>query len=70
LLTGVITYEDRSGGTVPGTVLQETGQAYVEVLNTRRYDLGGNAQWVLDKRLVVAARFSASAKDHRTSVRG
>jgi iron complex outermembrane receptor protein len=65
LLTGGITYEDRSGGTVPGFVLPATGEPYIEALNTRRYDFGGNAQWVLDKRFVVAARFSVSDQDHR-----
>ena len=65
LLTGGFTYEDRSGGTVAGAVLPATGQPYIEALNTRRYDFGGNAQWVLDKRFVVAARFSASDQDHR-----
>ncbi|HLK51669.1 MAG TPA: TonB-dependent receptor [Bryobacteraceae bacterium] len=65
LLTGGITYEDRSGGTVAGAVLPETGQPYVEALKTRRYDFGGTVQRVLDKRFVVAARFSASDQDHR-----
>src|SRR5215469_9795288 len=65
LLTGGITYEDRSGGTVPGSVLPATGEPYIEGLNTRRYDFGGNAQWVFDKRFVVAARFSLSDQDHR-----
>lgn len=65
LLTGGITYEDRSGGTVPGSVLSATGQPYTEALNTRRYDFGGNVQWVLDKRFVVAARFTVSDQDHR-----
>ena len=65
LLTGGITYEDRSGGTVPGAVLRATGEPYIEALNTRRYDFGGSAQWILDKRFVVAARFSVSDQDHR-----
>jgi outer membrane receptor for ferrienterochelin and colicins len=65
LLTGGATYEDRSGGTVGGAVLPATGQPYTEALNTRRYDFGGNVQWVLDKRFVVAVRFSASDQDHR-----
>jgi outer membrane receptor for ferrienterochelin and colicins len=65
LLTGGITYEDRSGGTVPGSVLPATGEPYIEALNTRRYDFGGSAQWILDKRFVVAARFSVSDQDHR-----
>ena len=45
LLTGGVTIEDRTGGTIPGAVLPETGQPYVEALKTRRYDLGGNVQW-------------------------
>ena len=65
LLTGGVTYEDRSGGTVPGAALPATGEPYIEALNTRRYDFGGSAQWVLDKRFVVAARFTASDQDHR-----
>ncbi len=65
LLTGGVMIEDRNGGTVPGGVLPETGQPYVEALNTRRYDLGGNAQWLLRGRYVLAARFSASHEDHR-----
>lgn len=65
LLTGGIIYEDRSGGTVPGAVLRATGQSYVEALNTHRYDFGGNAQWVLNNRFVLATRFSASAQEHR-----
>jgi outer membrane receptor for ferrienterochelin and colicins len=65
LLTGGITYEDRSGGTVPGSVLPATGQPYTEALNTRRYDFGGSTQWIVDRRFVVAARFSVSNQDHR-----
>src|SRR2546426_1263385 len=56
LLTGGITYENREGGTVPGAVLPATGAPYTEALNTRRYDLGGNAQYVIEKRYVVTAR--------------
>jgi outer membrane receptor for ferrienterochelin and colicins len=65
LLTGGVTIEDRTGGTVPGAVLLETGQPYVEALNTRRYDLGGNVQWVLGRRYVLAGRFSASDQEHK-----
>jgi outer membrane receptor for ferrienterochelin and colicins len=65
LLTGGATYEDRSGGTVSGVVLPATGKPYTEALNTRRYDIGGNVQWVLGGKFVVAARFSASVQDHR-----
>ena len=65
LLTGGMTYEDRSGGTISGAVLPTTGQAYTEALKTRRYDLGGNVQWVLGGRFVLTTRFSASDQDHR-----
>ena len=65
LLTGGMTYEDRSGGTVSGAVLPATGQPYIEALNTRRYDFGGNVQWVLGGRFVLTTRFSASDQDHR-----
>lgn len=65
LLTGGVIYEDRSGGTVPGATLPATSQPYIEALKTARYDLGGNVQWVVRSRFVVAARFSASEQDHR-----
>jgi iron complex outermembrane receptor protein len=65
LLTGGITYENRSGGTTSGSVLPATGQPYREALKTARYDLGGNVQWVLGGRYVLTTRFAASDQDHR-----
>jgi outer membrane receptor for ferrienterochelin and colicins len=65
LLTAGAVYENRSGGTVSGSVLPATGAPYAEALSTRRYDTGGNLQWVLGGRFVVAGRFSASVQDHR-----
>jgi outer membrane receptor for ferrienterochelin and colicins len=65
MLTGGVIYEDRTGGTVPDAVLPATGQSYTEALSTRRYDVGGNLQWVLSDKLVLAGRFSASVQDHR-----
>ncbi|HVX56635.1 MAG TPA: TonB-dependent receptor, partial [Candidatus Saccharimonadales bacterium] len=65
LLTGGVIYEDRTGGTIPGAVLPETGQRYVEALKTRRYDVGGNLQWVVGGRYVLAGRFAASDQEHR-----
>jgi iron complex outermembrane receptor protein len=65
LLTGGAVYEDRTGGTVPGAVLPETGQPYVEALKTRRYDVGGNVQWVRGGRYILAGRFAASDQEHR-----
>lgn len=63
-LTGGVTYENRDGGTLPGTVLAATGAPYTEALNTRRYDTGGNLQYILQKRYVLTARFAASWQDH------
>ncbi len=65
LLTAGVLYEDRSGGTMPGAVLPATAQPYVEALKTARYDLGGNVQHTLSRRIIAAARFSASEQDHR-----
>jgi outer membrane receptor for ferrienterochelin and colicins len=64
LLTGGVTYEDRSGGTVPGAVLPPTGEPYREGLDTRRYDFGGNTQRLLADRYVLNARFAASTQHH------
>lgn len=64
-LTGGITYENRSGGTMPGSVLPTTGQPYSEALRTRRYDIGGTLQWALATGLVVTTRFSHSEQQHQ-----
>lgn len=64
LLTGGITYENRSGGTMNGAVLPATGQPYREALDTRRYDAGGTTQWLIAERYVLATRFSASTQQH------
>jgi outer membrane receptor for ferrienterochelin and colicins len=65
LLTGGVTYENRSGGTLSGTTLLATGEPYKEALNTRRYDVGGNVQWLIKNRYVATARFSATEQQHR-----
>ena len=64
LLTGGIVYENRSGGTLPGAVLAATGEPYREALDTRRYDVGGNAQMLFANRYVATSRFSASVQQH------
>jgi outer membrane receptor for ferrienterochelin and colicins len=64
LLTGGITYENRSGGTADGAVLPATGAPYTEALRTRRYDFGGNVQRLIGT-FVVTARFSHSEQQHR-----
>jgi len=65
LLTGGVTYEERSGGTVSNAVLPATGLPYSEALNTRRYDFGGSTQWLIRSRYVVTARFSLTEQQHR-----
>ena len=65
VLTGGITYENRSGGTTPGSVLPVTMQPYTEALKSARYDLGGNVQWLLGGRYILSTRFAASDQDHR-----
>jgi len=65
LLTGGVTYEDRNGGTVSRAVLPGAGTPYQEALNTRRYDFGGNVQFILASRYVVTARFAASSLNHK-----
>jgi iron complex outermembrane receptor protein len=65
LLTGGITYENRSGGTLSRETLPATGEPYTEALKTRRYDFGGNLQRLIRSRYVVTARFSATEQQHR-----
>jgi iron complex outermembrane receptor protein len=65
LLTGGVTFENRSGGTIAGAVLPTTGETYTEALRTRRYDAGGAVQWLLRNNLVLTARFSHSEQQHR-----
>ena len=65
LLTGGITYEDRSGGTADSRVLSATGNPYREALDTRRFDFGGNVQWLLAGSYVVNGRFSVTEQRHR-----
>jgi iron complex outermembrane receptor protein len=48
-----------------GSVLPATSEPYREALNTRRYDLGGNTQWLIENRYVVTARFSGTEQRHR-----
>jgi iron complex outermembrane receptor protein len=63
-ITGSATYEDRQGGTLPGSVLPATGLPYIEALNTRRYDLGGSADFVIAKNYVVALSGAAVSQRH------
>lgn len=45
-LTGGVTAEDRTGGTLEGATVPDGG-AYAEALRTRRVDVGGLARWVV-----------------------
>lgn len=65
MLTGGVTYENRTGGTLSGSVLPQTGRAYIESQLTRRYDVGGNIQKVLGAKYVLTTRFTGSELDAR-----
>ena len=62
-----VTWEKRSGGTMPGTVLPATGASYTEALNTRRFDAGASAQALVHQTYVVSVRasFAAQRQSHR-----
>ena len=62
--TAGFTYEDRHGGTPDGEVLPATGQPYVEALETRRYDAGAIAQFLVNGRYVVTARAAVARQRH------
>ncbi|MEP6962176.1 MAG: TonB-dependent receptor [Acidobacteriota bacterium] len=64
-LTGGITFEDRAGGTMPSSVLPATNSPYREALDTRRYDLGGNYQFLWKQRYIVTTRLAANWQNHR-----
>ena len=67
-LTAGATVENRDGGTMPGARLRATGTAFAEALDTRRFDVGGTAQAIVDGRFVVTARGAAAWQrhDHRS----
>jgi iron complex outermembrane receptor protein len=60
------TWEDRTGGTMPGSVLPVAG-SYIEALNTRRGDVGSAFQSLLSNGLVLSVRgsWSSQYQDHR-----
>lgn len=61
--TGV-TIEDRTGGTLDGAVLPQTGAPYREALETRRFDAGLVGQSIWRERFVVTSRAAASLQQH------
>jgi outer membrane receptor for ferrienterochelin and colicins len=65
--TGGTTWENRTGGTLPGGALQATGAPYVEALNTRRVDGGAVFQTLAGAQTVLGFRGSLmyQRQDHR-----
>lgn len=64
LLTGGFTYEDRTGGTLPGSVLAATGAPYLESMSTKRSDVGGSFQSMLAGKYVLSGRAAVSEQVH------
>lgn len=63
-LTAGVTSEGRDGGTMPGATLPATGAPFTEALDTRRFDVGGTAQAIVDGRFVLTARGAAAWQRH------
>src|SRR5258708_34769245 len=53
-----MTLEDRTGGTMPGLAPPPIGDAYIEALETRRFDAGAVAQTLIAGKYVAVARAS------------
>ena len=60
------TWEDRTGGSMPGTTLPAAGGPYVEALDTRRSDIGAAYQTASANGVVVSARgsWTSQRQDH------
>lgn len=65
LITSGVTYEDRTGGTLPGRGLPATGQSYIESLHSIREEIGVSSQMLAAGKYVVALRGSYSSQQHR-----
>lgn len=65
LLTGGFTFENRTGGTLPGRGLPTTGTPYIESLESRRVDVGVTSQLLIAGRYVASLRGSYSTQHHR-----
>jgi len=63
-VTTGITYEDRKGGTVAGSVLPTTGAPYEEALKTFRFDVGAVGQILYRDRYLLTMRFAAARQAH------
>jgi outer membrane receptor for ferrienterochelin and colicins len=64
-VTGGFTYEDRDGGTVDNRVLPATGLAYREALESRNFDIGTVAQYLIANKYLVSGRFAMGRRMHR-----
>jgi outer membrane receptor for ferrienterochelin and colicins len=62
--TAGATWEDRTGGTEPGSVLPGTGQPYREALGTSRFDVGALGQMLVRHRYVLTARAALARQRH------
>ena len=62
--TAGVTWEDRTGGTQPGTVLAATGEPYREALDTTRFDVGAFGQTLIHGRYVLTARAAVARQRH------
>ncbi len=65
--TGGGTWEDRTGGSMPGRVLPALGQPYAEALDTRRSDAGAAFQFLAPSGVVWSGRgsWTAQRQEHR-----
>jgi iron complex outermembrane receptor protein len=65
--TAGLTWEDRTGGTLPEAAPPSIGGAYVEALDTRRFDVGAVAQTLVAGKYVAVARgsFVSQRLEHR-----
>ena len=65
LFTSNVTYEDRTGGTLPGRGLPATGLPYIESLHSVREDVGVSSQILAAGKYVFTLRGSYSSQQHR-----
>jgi iron complex outermembrane receptor protein len=65
LLTGGFTFENRTGGTMPGRGLPANSEPFIESLESRRGDVGVTSQFLVAGRYVASLRGSYSTQHHR-----
>jgi iron complex outermembrane receptor protein len=63
--TAGVTWENRTGGSMPEAIPRVIGEAYVEGLETRRFDTGASFQTLLAGAYVLSARASAMHQRQR-----